>query len=142
MNVRFLYRKAEYNANREVVTLNFCNAVARIIQLPDLIEVEFTPLEASIYGETILDFTFKNRLRINDALTPEEAIHALVHELIHIHQMHVGKLSSPRPGIIVWNKTQYRVDPSKMTYAEHQMLPWEVEVQSKQITVLNEVLRA
>lgn len=129
MKVQFIYQGSIWLPDQEKVVINLCKCVAKVIELPNNIEIEFAKLAPSVYGETLLFGRFRNRFRISDTLTPKEIIKPVVHELIHIHQVHVGKLKAMRDGTYIWMGRQYRnSDPNTLTNAQYQNLPWEQDV--------------
>ncbi len=137
-SVRFSYLSDDYYSAREIVCAKLTIAVANIIDLPKEIIIQFANLGDSVYGNTSIEHRFKNRVRINFQLTVIELPGPLVHELIHVNQVHVGLLRA-QTGVIFWRDRQYRVDPN-MTYAQHQALPWEIDAYDRQEQVLKKAL--
>jgi hypothetical protein len=132
LKVRFIYQGSTWLPNQEKVATKLCECVAQVIALPNEIEIEFANLAPHVYGETLLSGRFKNRFRISTALSPKEIIKPIVHELIHIHQVHVGKLSVMRDGTHIWMGRQYRnVDPNLLENAAYNNLPWEQDVHNQ-----------
>ena len=138
--VTFIYPSDDYYPHRESVARNFCRAVSAVLALPDKIEIEFANIGYAIYGETLLDSRFRNRMRINNALDPKELIHALVHELIHINQVYTGRLSANRNGTFMWDRQPYSVDTKTISNGNHAALPWEQDVANKQQQILMQAL--
>lgn len=123
----------------------FTDKVIKIVKtlyvLPDHIEIQFENMGDSVYGMTILDPRFPNRIRLNQDLSLEEYLLPLTHELIHLHQMYTNRLQSRQGGRIMWDKTLFKVNMMEMPYSEYQQLPWELDVIEKQtllIKLLNE----
>ncbi len=142
MKVIFIYQAEGKSLQREAVAIKLCESVSRIIDLPETVEIEFANLSPSVYGETILDNRFKNRVRINNTLTAKEIVPALVHELIHLNQTHTGLLSVIRDGTYVWKNKKYNFPHARqLTVKEHASLPWEVDVVEKQQKILNEAIQ-
>ena len=139
--VRFIYAGDKYSKEREQVVEHICTIVSALIELPQVVEVEFAKLRGSVYGETILDTRFRGRFRLSEDLTPKESIRPTVHELLHLNQIHLGKLSARRDGIYVWNKRTYNVKTGEMTAIEWANLPWEIDVANNQQVILEQVLR-
>lgn len=139
--ILFIYQCEFYSSQRELIAKNFCRVMALTIELPDKIEIEVIDADLSVYGETLLDHRFKNRIRINAALGPQDLIHALAHELIHVHQIHTGKLAVMRDGSYVWNGSRIVCDTKTMKYSDYIQLPWEAEVAKLLPTVLAEALK-
>ena len=140
MLIQFIYQDNNYSIKKELVAKQLCDSVFKIITLPDSLEIEFITMSDSVYGETMLDSRFKNRIRINSVLTEREIIIPIVHELIHVHQIHTNKLQLKSNGTCVWNNKIYKLSQSnKLNNSEYSLLPWEIDVVNKQQSVLNEV---
>jgi hypothetical protein len=137
--IKFIYSGDKFDRNRELVVENVFRIVSTIIEIPDTIEVEFRLLSHSIYGETLLDNRYKNRIRLHEGLSMKEVIVPLIHELLHLNQTYTGKLSGRRDGSFVWNKKVYHA-PKTPTVQEWSKLPWEIDVAEKEKTILAEVL--
>jgi hypothetical protein len=137
LKIRFIYQGSVWLPDQEKVAMNLCKCVAQVISLPDEVEIEFSKLAPNVYGETLLFGRFKNRFRISDALTPKEIVKPIVHELIHIHQVHTGQLSVMRDGTHIWMGRQYRnVNPNLIENRQYQQLPWEQDVTNQIESVL------
>ena len=104
--------------------------------LPDNIEIQFEQMGPSVYGMTMLDPRFPNRIRINQDLSLEEYLLPLTHELLHLHQTFTNRLQSRPGGRILWDKTVFKVNMLEMSYSEYQQLPWELDVAEKQQKLL------
>jgi hypothetical protein len=137
--IKFIYSGDKYDKNRELVVINVFRIMRELMDLPENIEVEFRALPGSIYGETLLDNRFKNRIRLHDSLSVKEVIVPLIHELLHLNQVHIGKLSGRRDGSFMWNKKVYAV-PKNPTINEWSKLPWEIDVAERENQILLEVL--
>lgn len=141
MNVRFIYQGSVWLPDQEKVSTNLCKCVAKVIELPPEIEIEFAKLAPNVYGETLLFGRFRNRFRISDTLSPKEIVKPIVHELIHIHQVHMGKLKVMRDGTHIWMGRQYRnVDPNLLENRDYRNLPWEQDVENNLENVLGRAL--
>lgn len=141
MKVRFIYQGSDWLPDQEKVAINLCLRASKIIDLPDEIEVEFVKMLPSVYGETLLYGRFKNRFRINDCLSPKEIIKPVVHELIHIHQVHIGRLKAMRDGTYIWDGRQYKnTDPNLLENSAYRNLPWEQDVENVMDSILNRIL--
>lgn len=137
MKVRFIYQGSIWLPDQEKVALKLCECVSQVIELPSNIEIEFSDLAPNVYGETLLYGRFKNRFRISDTLSPKEIVKPIVHELIHVHQIHVGKLSVMRDGTYIWMGRQYNtVNPNLLENVQYQQLPWEQDVNNRLDTIL------
>ena len=120
---------------------NICTLVSKYIQLPDHIEVEFKKMGMSSYGETIVDpRRVIKRIVLNSDLTAKELFYPTIHELVHVSQMYIGKLSMSRTGVYVWENKTYPVDPLKMSYKDYQQLPWEVDAHKQQMILGDKLL--
>jgi hypothetical protein len=108
----------------------------KMFVLPDTIEIQFEDMGPSVYGMTVLDPRFPNRIRINQDLSLEEYLLPLTHELLHLHQMYTNRLQSRPGGRILWDKQPYKVNMMTMSYNEYQQLPWELDVAEKQQKLL------
>lgn len=137
--IKFIYSSDKYDRNRELVVDNIFRIMSTLIELPDNIEVEFRALPESVYGETLIDNRYKNRIRLQESLSPKEVIVPLIHELLHLNQTYTGKLSGRRDGSFVWNKKVYHA-PKTPSLEEWSKLPWEIDVVEKEKKILAEVL--
>jgi hypothetical protein len=125
----------------EKFTEKVIKLVKTLYVLPDNIEIQFENMGDSVYGMTMLDPRFPNRIRLNQDLSLEEYLLPLTHELIHLHQMFTNRLQSRQGGRIMWDKTLFKVNMLEMSYDEYQELPWELDVIEKQgvlLKLLNE----
>jgi hypothetical protein len=139
--IRFIYRNGSHDIKREKVITNVYNIAKNYLNLPDIIEVEIKSLGPNIYAETIANPRFKNRMRINGDLSLTELIKPLVHELIHLEQIHTNRLSVNRQGFYIWENKVYRnFNPISMTHEEYKNLPWELDVSQRENVLLNTIL--
>lgn len=139
--IRFIYSDGSYSKERENVISNICSLAREILSLPEYIEIEIQKLDQSVYAESITNTRFKNRIRLNDDLKLTELIKPIVHELIHLEQIHTGVLAADRQGNFVYNKKTYKnIIPTKLTFEDYQNLPWEVDARNKENSVLQYVL--
>lgn len=138
--ITFIYLSSYCDKNRESVSNNVFRAVSSYINLPAKIELEFGELGESIYGETLLDVRYKNRIRLHQNLTCKEIIVPFIHELLHLNQIFTGKLAGCRDGSFLWNNKVYQ--PVKvLSIFEWSRLPWEVDVAEKEQDLLYKVLK-
>lgn len=141
MKVIFIYSGSKFLPEHEKVATNLCLYASKVIPLPNQIEIEFTTLSNSTYGVSILTHKFQNRFKINESLSVKEIIYPIVHELIHVSQIHTNRLKLLRDGTCVWDKAQYRViDPNTLSYTDYSNLPWEVDVNNRLETVVFSIL--
>lgn len=137
MKLTFIYKGSVKPSD---IYEKFTDKVIKIVKtlyvLPDTIEIQFENMGDSVYGMTVLDPRFPNRIRINQDLSLEEYLLPLTHELIHLHQMYTNRLQSRHGGRIMWDKTLFKVNMMEMSYDEYQKLPWELDVAEKQILLM------
>ena len=137
--ITFIYVGDKYDRTRELVATNIFNIMSGMIELPSKIEIEFCTLSESIYGETLLDPRFKNRIRLHEALTAKEIISPLIHELLHLNQTHTGKLLGRRDGSFIWNGKVYKPQQN-LSVNDWSQLPWEIDVAEKEKQYLSAIL--
>lgn len=123
------------------VATSLCQAAFLYIALPESITVEFVDLGPGIYGESTLQFNQQNKIRINLQLSNKELLYPLIHELLHLNQIHEGKLSVTRFGDCVWEGKTYKIDQAKMTYEDYKHLPWELDVTAREKELLANILQ-
>lgn len=142
MKVTFRYeRDIVHDQKREYVITRLCQYMAYLIDLPHSVEIEFCKLGKSAYGETVLNPHCKNMIRLNCELLLREILIPLVHELIHLEQIHTGKLSVSRTGQITWEGQMHRAkDLTRMSHRDYTHQPWEQDVAKKQRLLLEKVL--
>jgi hypothetical protein len=87
MKVTFIYKgSVKPPSIYEKFSEKVINIMKALYVLPDTIEIQFEQMGPSMYGMTMLDPRFPNRIRINQDLSLEEYLLPLTHELIHLHQ--------------------------------------------------------
>lgn len=138
--VRFIYTTGKYDKNKEAIVSNLYNKAKTFIQLPKTLEVEFKDLNDSVYAETVLDHRFKNRIYLNANIHYKEIIKPCLHELLHLNQIHTGRLSSQKNGMILWENKLYRIDSYNLSYKDYLNLPWELDVAEKEKILLQNIL--
>ncbi len=136
----YYYRGVSPDSQKEKVARYVCTRLRDYLDLPDVIEIEFIQLGPSNYGETVIDFRYPNRMRINLDLSLNDIVIPLVHELLHLEQVCQGRLTNNRFGDILWENTVYKVKKS-MPYRDYLALPWEEDVAKKQQKVLKILLQ-
>jgi len=119
-----------------------CDKVEELLHLPTEVDIEFTALSPSTYGDTMVDYKNQIRIRLNKDLQINDIMIPLVHELIHLHQMHIGQLMITSAGVYVWEKQTYEVDVTQMMYTDYLRLPWEADVADKQPKLMEEILKS
>lgn len=140
VNVRFP-RNFQPDIEKAKVATSLCQAASLYISLPDSIIVEFVDLGPSMYGESTVAFNKQSKVRINLQLSCKELIFPLVHELLHLNQMHEGRLAVTRFGDCIWEGKTYKVDAYKISYKEYIQLPWELDVTSREKELLAKILQ-
>jgi hypothetical protein len=141
MNVKVLFPKnSQPDIAKATIAERLCQAASLYVRLPDYIEVHFANLGPNTYGEATLRPGINRVLTINVALTVKEMIHPIIHELIHLSQMHEGKLSVSRTGVYVWEGKTFKVDTNTISYEEYMQLPWEQDVSLRQKRLLAQII--
>ena len=141
MNVTVRFPKhLQPDIEKAKVATSLCQAAFLYIDLPDNIIVEFVDLGSNMYGESTLTFNKDSKVRINLQLSTKELIYPLVHELLHLNQIHEGKLSVTRFGDCVWEGKTYKIDQSKMSYEDYTQLPWEYDVSIRQKKLIEQII--
>jgi hypothetical protein len=140
VNVRFP-KHYQPDIEKAKVATSLCQAAFLYIDLPDDIIVEFVDLGSNMYGESTLTFNKDSKVRINLQLSCKELIYPLIHELLHLNQIHEGKLSVTRFGDCVWEGKTYKIDQAKMSYKEYTQLPWELDVAHREKQLLANILQ-
>lgn len=130
MDIKYFYQNNQYNNKHEVIITSFTNAVSKIIELPDTLEVCLYPLPDNVYGG--IDALHVNRIGINYDLPFERIPKILTHELIHVNQKHLGYLRINSKGMCYWHGIPYTSKlPEDMTHQEYTNLPWEIDVEMR-----------
>jgi hypothetical protein len=140
VNVRFP-KNYQPDIEKAKVATSLCQAASLYINLPDNIIIEFVDLGPSMYGESTLTFNKDSKVRINLQLSCKELIYPLVHELLHLNQIHEGRLSVTRFGDCVWEGKTYKIDQSNMSYKDYMQLPWELDVRDREKELLANILQ-
>ena len=139
MDIRYYYQNNQHSYKHEVIITSFAQAVAKVIELPDTIEICLYPLADNVYGG--IDVARVNRIGLNYDLPLQALPKILTHELIHVHQKHTGILNIKANGMCYWHGIPYTNKlPEDMSYEEYNNLPWELDVVNKQQQVFNEAL--
>jgi hypothetical protein len=138
MNINILFPKNyQPDIAKAKVATRLCQAASLYIDLPNSIIIEFTELDNDVYGDSILS---ANKIRINIKLSVKEIIYPIIHELLHVNQMHKGKLVVYK-NKIVWEGKTYSIDQSKLLYEEYRNLPWEQDVANREKILLGKILK-
>jgi len=138
MKVLFIYRgKSKPPIIYEKFTEKVIKLMKTIYVLPDLIEIQFENMDPNVYGMTVLDPRFSNRIRLNQDLSLDEYLLPLTHELLHLHQMFTNRLQSRSGGRILWDNVLYKVNTTELSYEDYRQLPWEDDVAQKQHKLLS-----
>ncbi len=139
MNVVFHYNRGQPKKDCEYLINSLSNAISKVIDLPEIVEVCLYPLANNVYGG--IDRVKINRVGLNYNLMLEDIPAILTHELIHVHQKHKGILRIDHKNNCYWyGILQTTKLPEEMTYEEYNNLPWEVDVRNKQTEVLKKAL--
>jgi hypothetical protein len=141
MNVTVRFPKhLQPDIEKAKVATSLCQAAFLYIDLPNNIIVEFVDLGPNMYGESTLTFNKDSKVRINLQLSYKELIYPLIHELLHLNQIHEGKLGVSRFGDYIWEGKTYKVDPAKISYKEYMQLPWEYDVSVRQKKLIEQII--
>ena len=139
--LNFIHEENFYSLQKEQLVTNIYKKLCNFIPLPENIEIEFHSMGPSSYGETLLDPRQSiKRITLNVDLDTKALFYPTIHELVHISQIHTGKLAMSRTGVYVWENKTYPVDPIKMPYKEYQKLPWERDAHEQQIILGKKLL--
>lgn len=114
------------DGEKHLIIRALCNNVANIIPLPFIIEIEFLNINENTWGGTHLNWKYKNKIVLNNILSLQEIPIVLIHELIHISQLHSGMLVVDRNNKVYWQGRHYEF--VGLSYSEYQNLPWELDV--------------
>ena len=136
MKVNYFYQNNKSKVH-EVMIDSLATALSELIELPDTIEVCLYKLDENVYGG--IDKYTPNRLGLNSNLTLEDIPKILVHELIHVHQRHTGKLAI-KNSTYYWLGIPYHNTETEISYEEYRNTPWEVDVQNHVDKLLTKVL--
>lgn len=139
--IRFIHEENLYSIQKEQFVTSIYQKLYNLIPLPENIEIEFRCMGPSSYGETVLDpKRSTKRIVLNVDLDIKALFYPTIHELIHVSQMHTGRLAISRTGVYVWENKTYPVDPVKMPYREYQKLPWEQDAHEQQMILGKKLL--
>lgn len=139
MDIRFFYQNNQRSYKKEIVLASYAEAIAKVIELPPLIEICLYDLGENTYGG--IDLLRLNRIGINYNLNYDELPKILTHELIHVHQKFKGTLKILHNkkcywhGIFITDKQQ-----DSMTHDEYMNLPWEVDAYYRQQQILSDAI--
>lgn len=114
---------------KELVVRKICTIINNHIKLPETVIIEFKQLENNNHAQTHFSLTHGNKIILNSTLSRKDLIIPLVHELIHLNQIHTKKLSMGKKKEYVWEGRMYKV--KDYDYTEYSELPWEVDVRKR-----------
>lgn len=142
MTVKFFYsNNATRDVDRDKVLINLIKKCNSLIKLPDYILVEYKPLAQHVYAETLFNRQMMNRITLNEVLNCKEVIKPAIHELLHLEQIHTGRLAVYRSGDIFWeNKPYFVKDQLTMSYQDYHNLPWEEDVRMKETIIFDRIM--
>lgn len=138
-HVRFINNSSTHLPQWQIVITELINCAAQKLELPSQLEVVFADLGPSVYGDTRVDNRFKNRITVNTSLQLRDVPHVLIHELIHVNQIHTGLLWCDPGGNMHWRGVNWG-SPDNLTWEEYCALPWEADVTAKHRQLLLTVL--
>lgn len=136
MNITYIYESNDKKLDREYLVKRVVEYISTLIELPNDIQVVFAILDDSIYGSTFVNPRFKNRITVNNKLTNTELPYVLIHELIHINQIHTGRLSVASNGMYIWGGSVYSINKN----TDYDDLPWEQDVAAREQQIKTKVL--
>lgn len=139
LNINYILHEKSLDTNMKLLVERVVSIVFDILELPNDLQIEFRKLDKNAYGETSLNPRYKNRITINSDLDISEIIYPLIHELIHVHQIHTNQLRVRPHNIYFWNNKKYNVNKIQ-TYQDYVNLPWEADVIEKQKKIYKHVL--
>lgn len=113
------------------------NKAANFLTLPKLVKIELKKLNPSNYAET--DITNKS-IVINSELDLNDILFPLIHELIHLEQIELGKLNRSKCGKYVWENQVFDIEES-ISYNDYKELPWELDVSKKHYDIVAKILK-
>lgn len=131
LNINYVLHDKPLASNTKSLVERLVNIIADVLELPNDLQIEFKRLDKNAYGETSLNPRYKNRITINSDLDLTEIMYPLIHELIHVHQIHTNKLVVRPNNVYFWNNKKYNVT-GNLTYEDYINLPWESDVIEKQ----------
>lgn len=139
MNINYFYQGKNQNVEFETIINSLVPAIAKIIELPSIIDVCIYDLGKSVYGG--IDLIYPNRLGINYNL-PYDALPIIItHELIHVHQKYTKQLKITRKKEFYWHGVFITSkDVESISYEEYINLPWELDANNKQQKILSQAL--
>jgi len=146
MQLKFIFPRTNIlcydDADKCKVARAICDAMSQLISLPDELTIEWLTMPNNVYGDSTLDNNSKKYIRLNSELRINDIMIPLVHELIHVNQMHEGKLMITHDGIFIWDTVPYEVNLNDIHYKDYQMLPWEADVRHRQSDLLSNLLKS
>ena len=146
MQLKFLFPKdhllTDKDTNKCKKARSVCDAVGEHLSLPDVLTIEFCELSNSNYADSLLKHGSEKHIRMNMQLELNDILTPLVHELIHVNQMHEGRLMIAHDSIYVWDTVPYEIIIEDIPYKEYLMLPWELDVAHRQPKLMQEILKS
>lgn len=138
IEVSFYYQNTPRSPVHEQMIKSLANALGSLIELPNKLQVCLYPFLDNVYGG--IDQRVKNRFGINVNLSIDQIPKIVIHELIHIHQRHVGMLDI-KSGYYYWRNIPYGNKlPEEMSYDDYKNCPWEIDVDNRVDKLLTECL--
>jgi len=142
MQLKFIVPQEDAYAIKCKIASSICEGVSALMSLPDSLTIEFVAMPSNVYGDSTLDNKSNKLVRLNSQLRVNDLMIPLVHELIHVNQMHEGKLMITHDGIFIWDTVPYELNLEDIHYKDYQMLPWEADVRHRQPKLLEELLKS
>lgn len=141
MQIKFIYPKdVLQNVSKEELCSTICNKLHTHLTLPDNVIIEFVWLEKHTHADTYVHYKDGPRIRLSLHLSLNHIVLPLLHELIHLEQMTLGKLMINHEGLYIWEKQPYEVDTTQLPYGEYLQLPWELDAHNRLPNLLEQLL--
>lgn len=138
MKIKYTGKQIDLPDNKKQLIQAVCDSVSEIISLPNAVEIIVRTVDKSIHG--FLDVNAINKIHISNELLLQDIPIVLVHELIHLHQKHVGDLQGAGHHAIFWkNKAYTKPNYKNMSLREYNSYPWEADVAKKQQEILDQI---
>lgn len=135
MLLKFIYPRGYTCTDADRHKENLCDKICMLMRdhltLPKEIVIEMSMMSPSVYAETYLHYKNTHRIRLNDQLLVNDLVIPLVHELIHLEQLTLGKLMINHEGLYIWDNLSYNIKLNDLHYGDYLQLPWELDVHNR-----------
>jgi len=113
---------------------------AQQIKLPQEMIIQFKNMPIQQLGETPVLPGRNNRVMLSTQLSMRDLVYPLIHELIHLNQIHTHRLVVSKRGTYFWDSKPYHVELDKISYQDYMNLPWERDAYERQTSLLRKVI--